>query len=128
MSKSLLLLKGRTAVITGAGGGLGRSYALELARRGANVIVNDLSNDATNAVVKEIRNNGGNAINNNYNVVNSPQDIINHAIDEYGSIDILINNAGILRDKSFLKSNSSDWHNVVDVHLIAQFILFVFWH
>jgi (3R)-3-hydroxyacyl-CoA dehydrogenase / 3a,7a,12a-trihydroxy-5b-cholest-24-enoyl-CoA hydratase / enoyl-CoA hydratase 2 len=117
MSKSLLLLKGRTAVITGAGGGLGRSYALELARRGANVIVNDLSNDATNAVVKEIRNNGGNAINNNYNVVNSPQDIINHAIDEYGSIDILINNAGILRDKSFLKSNSSDWHNVVDVHL-----------
>ena len=120
-----LLLKNRTAIVTGAGGGLGRAYALELARRGANVLVNDLSDSASEAVAAEIIANGGRAEPNMDNVATSPDAIIAHALKAFpqnnqnnnNNIDILVNNAGILRDKSFSKAEHSDWHSVMDVHL-----------
>eukprot|EP00605_Chrysophyceae_sp_TOSAG23-4_P000475 GSChrysophyteH1.ASY1.ANO1.534.1 assembled CDS len=113
-----LLLKGRTAVVTGAGGGLGRAYALDLGRRGANVVVNDVSGDSSESVVQEIINSGGKAIANTDDVVTSPDGIIAQACRAFGSdVDILVNNAGILRDKSFAKAQASDWSQVIDVHL-----------
>lgn len=123
---------GQVAVITGAGGGLGRAYALLLAERGAKVIVNDLGGtldgegtDTTpaQAVVDDITASGGEAIA-NYNSVaewDSANKIIKAAIDNFGRIDILINNAGILRDKSFLKMELDDYHKVMSVHLDGTF-------
>ncbi|MDZ4184114.1 MAG: SDR family oxidoreductase, partial [Desulfuromonadales bacterium] len=124
---------GQVAVITGAGGGLGRIYALELARRGAKVVVNDFggSRDGVgpgaaspaDEVVEEIRTSGGEAIA-NYDTVSSPsggEAIIKTALDSYGRIDILINNAGILRDKSFLKMEPENWQGVLSVHLHGAF-------
>ncbi len=120
---------GRVAVITGAGGGLGRIYALELAARGAKVVVNDLggsrdgagsgSESAADRVVEEIKTAGGRAVA-DYNNVATPEggeQIVQTALDAFGRIDIVINNAGILRDKSFLKQEPSDWGAVLDVHL-----------
>lgn len=123
---------GRVAVITGAGGGLGKAYALLLAARGAKVVVNDLGGtfdgsgaDTTPAqkVVDEIKAGGGEAVA-NYDSVSeweSAQNIIKTAIDTYGKIDILINNAGILRDKSFLKMEIEDYRKVISVHLDGTF-------
>src|SRR5690606_32553392 len=103
---------GRVAVVTGAGGGLGRGYALELARRGARVVVNDLggavdgsgaSRQAADVVVEEIEAAGGEAVA-NYDSVSSRDGgaaIIQTAVDAFGTVDIVVNNAGILRDKSF---------------------------
>ena len=104
--------KDKVAIVTGAGGGLGRSHALELSKRGAKVVVNDLggsvdgsggSSDAAEKVVKEIISSGGQAISNGSSVTddNGVKLMIDQTIDEYGRIDILINNAGILIDKSF---------------------------
>ncbi len=117
------------AVVTGAGAGLGRVYALELAKRGAKVVVNDLGGardgsgdgSATPAdqVVAEIEALGGQAVA-NYDNVATPeggQNIIQTALDRFGGVDILINNAGILRDKSFLKMEPDNWKAVLDVHL-----------
>ncbi|MHB8830180.1 MAG: SDR family NAD(P)-dependent oxidoreductase [Syntrophales bacterium] len=119
----------RVAVITGAGGGLGRVYALELARRGAKVVVNDLGGakdgsgegSATPAqqVVEEITRQGGIAIA-NYDNVATPEggeNIINAAVKAFGTVDILINNAGILRDRTLLKMEPEIWQAVLDVHL-----------
>ncbi|MDZ7830438.1 MAG: SDR family NAD(P)-dependent oxidoreductase [Desulfobacterales bacterium] len=118
----------QVAVITGAGGGLGRVYALELARRGAKVVVNDFggSRDGTGGaatpadeVVNEIKADGGQAVA-NYDNVATPdggENIIKTALDAFGTVDILINNAGILRDKSFVKMEPENWQTVVDVHL-----------
>jgi len=119
----------QVAVITGAGAGLGRVYALELAKRGAKVVVNDLGGardgsgdgSATPAdeVVAEIEALGGQAVA-NYDNVATPeggQSIIQTALDAFGGVDILINNAGILRDKSFLKMEPENWNAVLDVHL-----------
>ena len=121
---------GKVAIVTGAGGGLGRSHALELARRGAKVVVNDLggardgsggSSDAANKVVDEIKALGGEAIANGSSVTDDAgvANMVKQTMDAFGRIDILINNAGILRDKSFAKMDVSDFQLVVDVHLMG---------
>lgn len=118
----------QVVIVTGSGNGLGRSHALEFARRGARVVVNDLggardgsgaSSDAANAVVGEIESNGGEAIANGANVANYDQveAMVGEAIDKWGRVDVLVNNAGILRDKTFAKMDLADFQMVVDVHL-----------
>jgi NAD(P)-dependent dehydrogenase (short-subunit alcohol dehydrogenase family)/acyl dehydratase/putative sterol carrier protein len=127
--KDEIRFDGRVAVITGAGGGLGRVYALELAKRGAKIVVNDLggardgagqgSTTPAQKVVEEIRAAGGEAVA-NYDNVATPEGgekIVKSAIDAFGTVDILINNAGILRDKSILKMEPETWKAVLDVHL-----------
>ncbi len=120
--------KNRVAIVTGAGGGLGRSHALALASRGVKVVVNDLggSVDGTGAgstmaqnVVAEIKAAGGEAIANGANVTKEDEveAMVAEAIQTFGKVDILVNNAGILRDKSFSKMTMADWKLVVDVHL-----------
>jgi NAD(P)-dependent dehydrogenase (short-subunit alcohol dehydrogenase family)/acyl dehydratase/putative sterol carrier protein len=123
---------GRVAIVTGAGGGLGRTYALELARRGARVVVNDLggtrdgsgqSTSAADAVVREITEAGGHAVA-NYDSVTTPeggQAIVRAALEHFGRLDILVNNAGILRDKSFAKMEPEMWDAVLSVHLQGAF-------
>jgi NAD(P)-dependent dehydrogenase (short-subunit alcohol dehydrogenase family) len=123
---------GRVAIVTGAGGGLGRTYALELARRGAQVVVNDLGGSvdgkggddaAAQKVVDEIKQAGGDAVP-NYDSVSSPEggeSIVKTAVDSFGKVDIVINNAGILRDKSFAKMAWEDLDAVLDVHLKGAF-------
>jgi len=119
------------AIVTGAGGGLGRAYALELAARGAKVVVNDFggsrdgtggASEAAEKVVTEIRANGGVAVADAGNVTKfeEMQALAKRTVDEFGRIDILINNAGILRDKSFAKMEMADFQAVVDVHLIGS--------
>lgn len=119
----------RVAIVTGAGAGLGRAYALELAKRGAKVVVNDLggARDGSGGgsagpaaqVVNEIKAQGGIAVANTNNVatVEGGEGIVKTALDAFGKVDILINNAGILRDKSFLKMEPENWDTVVAVHL-----------
>ena len=119
--------EGKVVVITGAGGGLGKAHALEFASRGAKVVVNDLggsgdgvgSSDAADTVVDEIKAAGGEAIANKASVSSKEgaQSIIDDAVSAYGTVDILINNAGILRDKSFKNMDMADWDMVMDVHL-----------
>ncbi len=121
---------GKVVIVTGAGNGLGRSHALELAERGAKVVVNDLggdrdgsgaSSDAAAEVVKLIEEKGGEAIAHGANVANMAEveDMVKQAMDKWGRVDVLINNAGILRDKSFAKMTLDDFKLVVDVHLIG---------
>lgn len=121
---------GRVAIVTGAGGGLGREHALALAKRGAKVVVNDLggardgsggSSSAAMAVVEEIKAMGGEAIANGASVTDfaAVQEMVQEAIKVWGRVDILINNAGILRDKSFTKMELDDFKLVVDVHLMG---------
>ena len=121
---------GKVAIVTGAGGGLGRQHALELARRGAKVVVNDLggsvdgsggSSAAADAVVAEIKAAGGEAISNGSSVTDDAGValMIKQAMDTWGRIDILIANAGILRDKSFSKMEMADFELVVNVHLMG---------
>ena len=118
----------QVAIVTGAGGGLGRQHALELGRRGARVVVNDLGGDvdgsggsvsAAELVSQEIIDNGGQAIANGASVsdIDSVQNMIDQTMVTWGRIDILVNNAGILRDKTFSKLEVSNWHAVLDVHL-----------
>jgi NAD(P)-dependent dehydrogenase (short-subunit alcohol dehydrogenase family) len=117
----------RVAIVTGAGGGLGRAYALELAKRGAKVVVNDLGvardgtghSDAALKVVDEIRSAGGAAMSNGGSVTEYEQMVamVEQAKTDWGRVDILINNAGILRDKSFAKMEPADFDLVVKVHL-----------
>ncbi|GFY59938.1 hypothetical protein TNIN_378221 [Trichonephila inaurata madagascariensis] len=126
-----LKFSGRVAVVTGAGGGLGRQYALLLAGRGAAVVVNDLggtpsgegkSSSAADAVVKEIKDMGGKAVA-DYNSVEEGEKIVKTAIDNFGRIDILINNAGILRDRAFTNISVEDWDLVHRVHLRGSFMI-----
>ena len=117
----------RVAIVTGAGGGLGRAYALELAKRGAKVVVNDLGaardgtghSDAALKVVDEITAAGGTAMSNGGSVTEYDQmvEMVEKAKTDWGRVDILINNAGILRDKSFAKMEPADFDLVVKVHL-----------
>ncbi len=119
--------KDKVAIVTGAGGGLGREYALELARRGAKLVVNDLGgardgtghSDAALNVVEEIKALGGEAISNGGSVTEYDQmvEMVAKAKEAFGTVHILINNAGVLRDKSFTKMEMDDWRFVVDVHL-----------
>jgi NAD(P)-dependent dehydrogenase (short-subunit alcohol dehydrogenase family) len=122
--------KGRVAIVTGAGGGLGRQHALALAARGAKVVVNDLggardgsggSVSAAQAVVDEIRGAGGEAIANGASVTDweAVQAMVQQAVDTWGRVDILVNNAGILRDKTFAKMDLADFRTVIDVHLMG---------
>ncbi|MDB5695477.1 MAG: 3-oxoacyl-ACP reductase [Sphingomonas bacterium] len=121
---------GRVAIVTGAGGGLGRQYALELARRGAKVVVNDLGgsrdgtghSDAALKVVEEIEAAGGEAMSNGGNVAEYEQmaDMVAQAKARWGGVHVLINNAGVLRDKSFTKMEPADFEFVVRVHLIGS--------
>ena len=117
-------LAGRVAIVTGAGGGLGRCHALELARHGAAIVVNDLERAAAEDVAEEIRAAGGDAI----AVAASVTDeaavaaMIGQTLDRWDRIDILVNNAGILRDKSFAKMDLADFRLVVDVHLMGAAI------
>ncbi|MEB0137961.1 MULTISPECIES: SDR family NAD(P)-dependent oxidoreductase [unclassified Undibacterium] len=115
----------RVAIVTGAGGGLGREHALALAARGAKVVVNDLgsggSSAAALAVVEEIRAAGGVAMANDASVTDfaAVQAMVADAVAAWGRVDILINNAGILRDKSFAKMELDDFKLVMDVHLMG---------
>ncbi len=121
--------KDKVAIVTGAGGGLGRAYALELARRGAKVVVNDLGaardgtghSDAALKVVEEIRALGGEAMSNGGSVAEFSQmeEMVAKAKEAWGGVHILINNAGILRDKSFAKMEPVDFELVVRVHLLG---------
>ena len=130
MSSNSIDFKGRVAIVTGAGGGLGRQHALALAARGAKVVVNDLggardgsggSVSAAQAVVDEIVAAGGEAIANGASVTDfeAVQAMVQQAVDAWGRVDILVNNAGILRDKSFAKMEIADFKLVVDVHLMG---------
>lgn len=120
----------KVAIVTGAGGGIGRAYALELAKRGAKVIVNDLggardgtgASDAAGKVVEEIEEAGGTAMANGASVTDYDQmvDLVAQAKDKWGGVHILINNAGILRDKSFAKMDPADFELVVKVHLLGS--------
>ena len=118
------MLEGKVAIVTGAGGGLGRCHALELARHGAKVCVNDLAEDAAGPVVSEIRAAGGDAITAACSVTDEQgvADMVAQVAAEWGRIDILVNNAGILRDKSFTKMEIADFRTVVDVHLMGAAI------
>ena len=124
-----LRFDGRVAIVTGAGNGLGRSHALLLASRGAKVVVNDLgggirgegqSQSAADRVVEEITAAGGQAVADYHSVENGDQ-IVQRAIDAFGRIDIVVNNAGILRDVSFAKMTADDWDLVYRVHVLGAF-------
>jgi len=127
-------LDGKVAIVTGAGGGLGRAHALLLAHEGASVVVNDLGGDRHGAgagtsmadgVVDEIKAAGGNAVA-HYGSVTNDDDaagMVKCAVDNFGRLDILINNAGILRDKSFKNMSDDEWDIVIDVHLRGTYLV-----
>src|SRR4051812_48568633 len=123
---------GKVAIVTGAGGGLGRQHALELARRGAKVVVNDLggsvdgsggSSEAAQKVVEEIKALGGEAIANGSSVTDDAgvAHMVQQALDQWGRIDILIANAGILRDRTLTKMALEDFEAVMQVHVWGTF-------
>ena len=131
---SSINFENKTVVVTGAGNGLGKAYALEFAKRGANVVVNDIGGSVTgdgsenapaNVVVEEINSSGGSAVA-NYDSVATKQggeSIIQSALSNFGTVDAVVNNAGILRDKSFAKMEEDDLNAIIDVHLKGTFFV-----
>jgi NAD(P)-dependent dehydrogenase (short-subunit alcohol dehydrogenase family) len=117
-------LSGRTAIVTGGGGGLGRSHALALARYGARVVVNDMAEAGARAVADEIVAAGGQALPFACSVTDreAVQVMVEKTVERWGSIDILVNNAGILRDRTFAKLEIDDFEAVIDVHLMGSVI------
>lgn len=126
------LCEGRVAVVTGGGRGLGREYALMLARHGAKVVVNDLGSDQAglgtdespaHSVVNEIREAGGMAIVDSSDVSNwdAAKNLIDNAVSEFGRLDVLVNNAGILRDRMLVNMTENEWDSVIKVHLKGTF-------
>jgi NAD(P)-dependent dehydrogenase (short-subunit alcohol dehydrogenase family) len=115
-------LKGRVAIVTGAGNGLGREHALLLAARGARVVVNDLGQDAADAVAREITDAGGEAVGIAASVTDfdAVTAMVEDTVARWGRVDILVNNAGILRDKTFAKMELADFRLVMDVHLMGS--------
>ena len=129
-------VEGKVAIVTGAGGGLGKQHALLLAEQGAKVVVNDLGgsvdgsgkSDMADLVVEEIRDKGGEAVANKGSVADrdGAKSIVETAVTKFGTVDILVNNAGILRDKSFKKMTLDEWDIVINVHLNGT--AYVTWH
>ena len=128
------LLDGKVAIITGAGGGIGRQHALLFAKEGAKVVVNDLGGDRNgggkggemaDTVVEEIKKAGGEAVA-NYDSVSTREGadgMLWSALNKFGKVDILVNNASVLRDKSFLNMSDTDWNLVFDVHMKGTYYL-----
>ena len=121
----MTICQGRTVIITGSGGGLGRAYALAFAQQGANVVVNDIRAEAAQAVADEINNTGGKAIANSSDITTTAtaQIIVDEAIAAFGEVHVLINNAGVLRDGMFVNSDEDAWDMVMRVHLKGHFCL-----
>lgn len=121
----MAICEGRTVIITGAGGGLGRAYALAFAAEGANVLVNDIRRDAAEEVAGEIRELGGQALANADDITSlvSAQRIVDAALHAFGEVHVLVNNAGILRDRMFISLTEEDWDSVMQVHLKGHFCL-----
>jgi len=128
------LLDGKVAIITGAGGGIGRAHALLFAREGAKVVVNDVGGardgsgedaGAANLVAEEITKAGGQAVAHSESVVevSGAQSLVRTAVEAFGRVDVLVNNAGILRDKTFLKMDEAMWDSVIAVHLKGTFLV-----
>jgi len=116
-----LSFKGHVVVVTGAGGGLGRAYSLLYGSRGANVVVNDFNNEAAQKVVDEINAGGvGRAVVNSSSVTDGSA-VIKTALDMFGGVTILVNNAGILRDKGFRNMTDKEWDQIQEVHLKGAF-------
>jgi NAD(P)-dependent dehydrogenase (short-subunit alcohol dehydrogenase family) len=128
------ICEGRVVIVTGAGRGLGRAHALEFARQGAKVVVNDLgaeldgsgsSTGPAGEVVDEIRANGGEAIANGADVADFDQtlDLVEQAVETFGGLDVVVNNAGFLRDRMFFSTGEDEWDAVIRVHLKGHFCL-----
>lgn len=115
----------RTVIITGAGGGLGRAYALAFAAEGANVVVNDIRREAAEAVAAEVVAAGGKALANDGDITSlaGAQSIVDAAVAAFGDVQVLVNNAGVLRDRMFLSLTEDDWDMVMRVHLRGHFCL-----
>lgn len=125
MNEPAKTLEGRVALVTGSGGGLGRTHALYLASRGVAVVINDIAQDAADRVAEEIRGQGGRALAIAASVTdeNAVAALVERTLAEFGRIDIVVNNAGILRDKSFAKMDLADFRLVVDVHLMGAVVV-----